>query len=68
MTTEELMDVLCPPRGYPMDADAASHLIVDTLLADLPSDRKETVRDVIWEWASQREFAVSGTVSESTHR
>lgn len=66
MTADELLDRLCPPKGYPMTPHEASRLIVDEMLADLSAERREAIRDVLWEWSSQRENAVAGTVYESS--
>lgn len=53
---------------YPMTPEQAASLIVMTLLADLPQERKERVREAIEEWGTEWGSAVSSTAAESTYR
>lgn len=50
---------------FPMTPEAAAMLIVDLLLADLPTDRKAAVREAIEEWGSEWGDACAGVAFES---
>jgi len=64
----KLIEELLPPRGYPLDAEEASKLIVARLLSDLPAERRKEVQEIIYEWASERESAVASTTYELSLR
>ena len=55
-------------KGYPMEPEEASKLIVARLLSDLSEGRQKEIQETIYEWASERESAVASTTYELSLR